>query len=426
LHPFRKNLTIKRMSPGAPLCRVACVWVIITILAAVGIGLLCPVSMAETGGAWLDRVRAEQTGVDFSDVAVKFPRFKTIVLLVFQPTLDFERLIHLLDLGVLPLGEDLSKLLGRSWAVCHTRADRLSEIQRSGMVREVIPLTRFSMSGIYRIHFKIVEPGFNGPISFRVSAPREGFGKTLVAAEEHIQPELPLSVVVDDVGNRWTETRMADASQGQQIQFDFFFRYQVDIGQLLDRALRMAPEEEGGDLPDGHPALSYLVSSPKIDATLPQIRSLASQIFGNEKDPRKMYPKLYDYIQQTVTYDSVKRMQFFGGEKVYRNMAEMYQGCLETLERKVGACPDTSILEAALLRAAGVPSRTAGRWGHFYTELFLPRRGWVSTSVTPTGVPLVVDPGEGHEPFVRWDPAVSVQTTMWSSSVRIDLEGPNE
>ena len=47
-----------------------------------------------------------------------------------------------------------------------------------------------------------------------------------------------------------------------------------------------------------------------------------------------------------------------------------------------------------MLRAAGIPSRTAGRWGHFYTELFLPRQGWVSTSVTPTGIPLVVDPGE--------------------------------
>ncbi|MBI4776825.1 MAG: hypothetical protein HY788_22040 [Deltaproteobacteria bacterium] len=367
---------MKGRGPIAPICRVACLWVVISVLAAVGVGLWCPVSMAETGEAWLERVRGEQTGVDFSDVALKFPRFKTIVLLVFQPKLDFERLIRLLDLGVQPLGDDSSNLLGRSWAVCHTRAARLDEIKRSGVAREVIPLTRFRMSGIYRIHFKIVEPEFNGPISFRVSAPREGFGKTLLAAEEHVRPDLPLSLAVDDAGNRWFEVRIPDARHDQSVHFDFFFRYQVDVGQLLEHALPMAPGGEGGDPPDGHPALSYLASSPKIDATLPEIRSLAARIFGDEKDPRTIYLRLNDYLQQTVRYDSVKREQFFGGMKVYRTMAE---------------------------------------W-----------RGWVSTSVTPTGIPLVVDPGERHEPFVRWDPAVAVQTTLWSGSTSIDLEGPNE
>ena len=305
---------MKGMKKSAPKRRVVCLLVVMTFLAAIGTTLLCPVSWAETREAWLDRIRGEQTGVDFSDVARKFPSFKTIVLLVFQPELDFQRLIRLLDLGVLPLGEDASKLLGRSWAVCHTRAARLNEIKRSGLVQEAIPLTRFSMSGIYRIHFKIVEPEFNGPIAFRVTAPREGFGKILLAARELVRPALPLTVVKDDAGNRWTEMRIVEARPGQRVNFDFFFRYYVDVRQLLDRALLMAPGGDIGDLPDEHPARSFLLSSAKIDATLPEIKSLAAEIFGNEKDPRKMYRKLYEYIQQTVTYDSRKRAQFFRRE----------------------------------------------------------------------------------------------------------------
>ena len=265
-----------------------------------------------------------------------------------------------------------------------------------------------------------MESDFFGSIKFRVSTPRNGFGKKLVHIEHHISPSIPFAIKRDLAGNHWLDVEIPQAKAGKAVKFDFYFVYQVDVKEILKHALAMVPPDEYSKLPPESPARSYLGPSPKIDSASPMVKSLSMEIFGNEKAPRRLYKKAFQYLKKHIIYNHTKRAQFFGGKKVYHDMAEMYQHPEVTLTRKMGACPDTSVLEAALLRTAGVPARTAGRWAHFYTELFLPSRGWLSTSVTPTGIPLVVDVDKRHIPFVSWNPPIAVQTTMWSSSLRIE------
>ena len=151
--------------------------------------------------------------------------------------------------------------------------------------------------------------------------------------------------------------------------------------------------------------------------------ALAEEILGQERVPRRVWARISKYIKDNIPYDHQKRAEFFGGRKVYRSMAEMYDPPEVILERRVGACPETCLLEASLFRAVGIPARTAGRWGHFFTEVHIPGRGWVSTSVTPTGIPLIRDVDAEHLPFVSWDQEVAVQTTRWTGEVRIRVRG---
>lgn len=372
---------------------------------------------------FLDQVAREQTGVDFSLLAKAYPSLKTIVLISFDWPLDFERLLRLRGQEIHPVNGTEVDYLGRTYGIFHTRAGNLPRLAGAPGVRAAIPLARFLLQGLYRIHFKIVEPGFTGRLGFSVSSPRNSFGKTLLQAENHIYPRKPFSIREDEAGNLWLETALEEAKEGDQLKIDFSCLYLVDMAGLLNHAILTTPVRPSPELDPGDPAATFLEPGLKIKPDLEQVRALAGEILGEERIPRRVWARISKFIKDNIPYDHQKRAEFFGGRKVYRSMAEMYDPPEVILERRVGACPETCLLEASLFRAVGIPARTAGRWGHFFTEVYLPGRGWVSTSVTPTGIPLVRDVNAEHTPFVSWDREVAVRTTRWTGDVRIKVRG---
>lgn len=371
---------------------------------------------------WPEALTARQTGVDFVEVARRFPRFKTLVLTSFTHNLGLSDIQQLADLGAFPQSGGSLGLLGRDWQVLFTRAKDLHRLRASSLTAEVVPLTRFKTCGIYQISFKLVDDEYSGPLGFKISMPRSGFGKELIHQELVLSPSAEHTITKDSAGNNWLELILPEAKKGSQVNCDVAFIYQVDIAALLNHALAMVPLDEAPDLSAQSPARSYLQPSAKITSESPAVISLADDLFGREKAPRKLYQAILAHIKDNLPYDQEKRRLFFGGKMVYSDMSEMYNQPEVTLAAGKAACPSTSVLEAALLRAAGVPARTAGRWGHFYTELFMPGRGWLSTSVTPTGIPLVVDPDHRHQPFAVWNPSVKVQTTTWRGQVKVLLD----
>ena len=360
--------------------------------------------------------------VDFQRLAARLPSFKTLVRLTFQPSLDLDRLVRLHQLGVLPLQGDLSRVLGRREGVFFTRAANLPALMNSGLARTAHPLRQFVMSGLYRIHFKLRQPDYQGPLAFKVSTPRDDFGKRIIQQEDSVFPRLPARISRDGAGNRWLEVEMPQAGPDSEIKFDFLVKYQVDLDRMLAHYLALAEPDPAAPLPPGSPQAAFLLPSAKISWQDPRVAGLASQLGPPGLAPRRLYGAMLAYIKKNLPYDHAKRAQFFGGRMVYEDMAQMYQTPAQTLERGVGACPDTCLLEAALFRARGLPARTAGRWGHFYSEVYVPGRGWMSTSVTPTAIPLVKDQDQNHLPLVSWTPAVKVQTTLWQGKVWIDPE----
>lgn len=358
----------------------------------------------------------------------RFPQIKTIVRAAFDTPVDFYTLLALQEAGLRPVNRDWISVIGRREAIFSVRAFRLEEIEKGPLAEAVQPLENFFLHGFYRINFQVVDPGAKGPLKLSVAGPRDGFGKKIIRIKERIRPDLPHTIRTDASGNRWVDVTYPDMEKGSTIRFDFYFTYLVNVRRLLAHALpkagRQAASRGKALSSDGRSpgsATEFLKSSEKIKADAAVIRKAALQeISGRADSPVETYCRLHDFMKKEISYDKTKRAAFFGGRKVYRDMKEMYQPATDTLRRRVGACPDTSILEAALLRAAGIPARTAGRWGHFYPELYIPEKGWLSPSVTPTGIPLIRDNNHRHLPFVRWSPRVSVQTTAWWGQVRIE------
>ncbi len=393
--------------------------------------LLFPSRSPASAGA-SDQIKSTASPVEekpgFAAVLRRFPRIKTIVRAAFDSPVDFGTLLALQDAGLRPVNRDWISIMGRREAIFSVRAVRLEEIERGPLADAVQPLEIFFLHGFYRINFKVVDPEAKGPLKFSVASPRDGFGKKIIQIKERIRPDMPYKIRTDASGNRWVDVACTDTEKGSPVRFDFYFTYLVDVQRLLEHALPMAGRQaalsEDAVSPDGRspgPASEFLKSSDKIKADAAVIKKIAQQEIGGRADfPVETYWRLHDFTKKEITYDKAKRAAFFSGRKVYRAMEEMYQPATETLRSRVGACPDTSILEAALLRTAGIPARTAGRWGHFYPELYIPKKGWLSPSVTPTGIPLIRDNNHQHLPFVRWSPQVSVRITAWWGQVRIE------
>jgi hypothetical protein len=190
------------------------------------------------------------------------------------------------------------------------------------------------------------------------------------------------------------------------------------MSSLLDHDLMLVDQLQDAPIPEEIHA--FLNSGYKIDAKLPQAVVWAIQGKSRFPNVRSEYRRLTKFLKDTVAYDKKKRDQYFGGKAIYHDQDDMYQDIEVTLSRRLGACPDTTLLECAFLRAGGIPCRTAGRFGHFFSVVYVPGKGWMSTSVTPTGIPLFIAPGPDHVPYQKWSPRIPLKTLLLEAPIRLE------
>lgn len=363
-------------------------------------------------------VASEGNTLDWTRVADRKPDQKVLVLVEAEVAIGLKDLAALAELGMVPADNDPGRVLGLQRAIFSTRL-------KKWITRRALPahlkgrlLDRFILSGIYRTGFRVEKDGYSGPLSLEVTAPREGFGKQLIYSESLVQPRGLDKLRVDLAGNRWFCVDYPEVKYGQVIKFFFAFKYRVHMAALLDHDLIFTDQAEKSHLPEE--VLPFLKPGYKIDPRLPQAMAWAKQGKEEASDIRLEYRRLTKYLKDTIAYDRRKRDQYFEGRKIYSDLDEMYQDVSVTLTRRMGACPDTVLLECAFLRARDIPCRTAGRFGHFYSLVYVPNRGWMSTSVTPTGIPLIVDPGPDHLPFQRWSPTIPLKMILWEAPFRVE------
>jgi len=358
--------------------------------------------------------------INWEMIAARRPDLKVLVLMESGRPLCLQDLAALADLGLAPADRDPSLVLGLESAVFASRLDKWMKARPlpghlSGRV-----LDRFAMRGIYRVGFRVEAEGYSGPLEIEITVPRDGFGRKLVDSEHLVRPSCVKTMTTDGAGNRWVKARFANVSYGEAIEFSFGFHYHVDMRDLLDHDLILAGKPLGTALPLD--VQQFLQPGHKINPKIPSAVAWAERGGSQQANAQKEYSRLTEFIKRTVSYDKKKRTAYFGGKMVYPDLDLMYQDVGETLARRKGCCPDTILLECAFLRARGVPCRTAGRFGHFYTMLYVPGRGWMSTSVTPTGIPLIRSPGPDHVPYQRWQPKIPLTTAYWEARVRIYMQ----
>ena len=356
--------------------------------------------------------------LNWSRVAELKPELKVLVLIESERALSLEDLAILGGLGLVSGDRDPALLLGLRRAIFSTRLKRW-------MNRSPLPdhmkgklLDRFIMSGIYRIRVRVEREGYLGPLVFEVTTPRESFGRRLLYSENIIRSQASNEPYTDPAGNRWLRVDYPEVRHGQTIKLFFAFRYLVDMSALLDHDLMLVDQLQNAPIPEE--IRPFLNSGYKIDARLPQAVAWATQGKSGFPNVRSEYRRLKKFLKDTVAYDKKKRDQYFGGKAIYHDLDEMYQDVEVTLSRRLGACPDTTLLECAFLRARGIPGRIAGRFGHFFSIVYVPGKGWMSTSVTPTGIPLFIAPGPDHIPYQKWRPGIPLKTLLLDVQIRIE------
>lgn len=356
--------------------------------------------------------------IDWEKIARLRPGLKVLVLVKSDRPLTLEDLAILAGKGFVPADRDPGLVLGRQQAVFAGRLGNWIKARPIPVHLSANVLERFAMTGVYRVGFKVEGHVYTGPLEFQITAPREGFGKKLVYSDHVVRPACSQVMTVDSAGNRWLRARLEHVRHGEYIKFYFGFRYEVNVPKVLDHDLVLSGKPIGTEIPpDVQP---FLEPGHKIDPGIPSAQAWASQGGPGPPDAHKEYKRLAKFIKRNVLYDKRKRSAYFGGKMIYSDLDQMYQDVDETLNRHSGACPDTTLLECAFLRARGIPCHTAGRFGHFFTVLYVPGRGWMSTSVTLTGIPLIRSPGSDHVPYQRWEPKIPLKTTHWEARVRID------
>jgi len=87
--------------------------------------------------------------------------------------------------------------------------------------------------------------------------------------------------------------------------------------------------------------LNYLISTPFIQSDHPAIRSLALEIIGSEKDA-----KTATYLLTEWVFENIEKVPLIS-----------IPNAIEVLKQGKGDCNEHAVLLAALLRAAGIPTR---------------------------------------------------------------------
>jgi hypothetical protein len=357
---------------------------------------------------------------DWPVVARTKPKLKVLIQIQSPRPFTLADLGMLADRGLTPADRDAGLVLGLNRAVFKASLGRWRAAKPLPNSFQAKILSSFILNGIYRVSFRVEAPDYRGPLSLEITAPREGFGRKLLSAENVVRPQTTKELRIDEAGNRWLVLHYPEVRQNQTIHLHFAFHYRVDMAELLQHDIFFAGQPSAAQIPPE--VLPFLKGGYKIDPTLPAAVAWAENGDPHSPDARRDYIRLSRFIDQTIIYDKRKRREYFGGQSVYSDLDQMYQEPPITLANAKGACPDTVLLECAFLRARGIPCRTAGRVGHFFSVVYAPGKGWMSTSVTPTGIPLILAPGPDHLPYQKWTPAIPLRTLRWDATYRIEAE----
>ncbi len=380
--------------------------------ALVILAFLCAVAAAEQASA------SQAPGIDWHRVARLQPDLKVLVLIESDRPIELEDLALLADQGLVPGDRDPGLVLGLRHAVFSTKVGKWFSKGRLPDHLKGKLLDRFVMSGIYRTSFRVEKEDYWGPLKLSITAPRSGFGRRLLSSQVVVRPRVESVIRVDEAGNRWVDAEFPEVHPGQTIKFHFAFKYLVDVAALLKHDLMLVEPTDLQAIPDD--VQVFLSPGYKINPRLPPALAWAREGGPAPPDARREYQRISMFLKSRVQYDMPKRKRYFGGRAVYYDLDDMYQPITTTLARRKGACPDTSLIECAFLRARGIPCRTAGRFGHFFTLLYVPGRGWMSSSVTPTGIPLILAPGPDNIAYQKWSPRIPLRTILWEARVRFE------
>jgi transglutaminase-like putative cysteine protease len=219
-----------------------------------------------------------------------------------------------------------------------------------------IPRNELSDVGTYRIWFPL--PINNGP-------------QTQVTIESIIpdkwvkQP----SSINQNIGLLYMEIPMEELTEDLFIQIKFTFTH-------YEQRFSVDPDNVGEYDQDSALFQKYTMSYGNTEVTS-DIREIAKNVVGDEKNPYLAARKIYYNIVNNVTYSYMPHLVMWPRtSQTESDYVQKYQQ---------GDCGAQSIYFSAMCRSLGIPARTTGGWqlfkdefrGHFWAEFYLPNYGWI-------------------------------------------------
>ncbi|HBE04568.1 MAG TPA: hypothetical protein DC049_19135 [Spirochaetia bacterium] len=341
------------------------------------------------------------------------PGFQLYVLCVFSRPLDYKGLLAVERADFETRSKIRTEYLGKKHGIFFGAFRNLKNLSACGPVSKIYILSSFTARGYYKIICRTMEA--QDRMTYRWYLPHSRPGKELLERRDFLTGDYRL------LSRSVTENiyTAVFSTSGQPVTLYCELLYYVQMEEMLKNHVLTSGHIKLADyyqtMQNSYPELYgiFTKQSEKIKFS-PYVDSLAEKI-KSSSSPAEVWRSLSAEISRDIRYDYEKRRLFFSGQIVYTNIADMYMPAPLLGEKKIGACPESSSLEAAVMRRIGIAARTATRAGHVYAEVFTPQAGWLTTSLTINEIPLCVSTNEEQSYFVHWEPYVPAKVVAWES-----------
>lgn len=348
------------------------------------------------------------------------PFYKIYVYIEFNDNLTLKNFSELTSKYLIVEKKNISDIVKNKNGLFKIKLQNYNSIISNKFIKSIKPIFNYTEEGIYQIHFRVKEK-INEPIEFKITLPRDSSGKKILNLNYKINLKpVEEKIIKDEAENNWLIVSYSNINSNQELKFDAVFEYNVDLNKLINSSFFLLDDKINIEYTDDSIILKkYLSEGNKICYSDKRIIELSDEINKKTNSIKKSVDYVKKFIKKNIKYDFKKKRDYFGGKMIYIQMDDMYQSTVQTLNRKIGACPDEAEIETAILRKLGIPARTAGRYQHFYAQIYVPEKGWIDTSLAQEQILLFISPDNNDYPFVNWNKKIKVQTTKWYGKLKI-------
>ena len=364
--------------------------------------------------AWLNRLRSRDPHLEVVDYNnIDFYRSS---LKKYLDKMSYVKIYALIEFKHLQMGKDKSTLYQKAdWhpvkahngapttvSVYYGRYRNLEVINRFRSVKNIYIPRVYSAKGFYQLD--VTPNADRDAITIDVHLPYSRAGKLL--------QERNVSISIDNYTTKQLQNHLLTIKMPLKKNKTFTMlshvRYKINLEDLLNSHVLAVG--------DNITIENYLALMRQTKYFHHDFTSFSEKIMPStyinqaiknispQNDISFVWQTLTRKLNQDIQYNFKKRELFFSGDITYQNIKDMYMTAQELSKKRVGACPERSSLEASLLRSLGIAARTATRLYHIYTEIYLPNKGWVSTSFSVRGIPLVESNDNKQSYFIYWTP----------------------
>ncbi len=350
--------------------------------------------------------------LELEEVTRTSPRLQVMLRLTTDGPIDEHLLRDLGNLRMRPVNPNRHSAIGATELIVIAPAGSLKKAGNIKAVTELEWLKQYPVAAHSFTYFEYVGHAPQEQMTFTIALPGSAPGRTRTAVHVFCRPDVQPTITADDVGNEFATITLADVQPGQMVHFDCFASYEYDAEQIMLRSAFFLPSTA---MPQSWPAEAQPFIKPgfHIESESQAIRDAATEIKATKPAGLDgLINATVQYVSRHVRYNNDKRDKYFGGKFIYNSPWEMWQGAEQTLKTGTGCCPDSAELKVALLRALGVPARTAVHTGHLYAEIWIPDLGWI-TDGPMFNIPLLRSPDADNHTYFDWSPRVPVRCAGW-------------